>query len=67
VALKNMFEGRKFECFHHDFHHLPILTYFYGKRWYLGFVVVEVWQKRLVIVIDIYPVRQTHPGKLNDG
>jgi hypothetical protein len=32
----------------------------------LGFVVVEVWQ-RLVIVIDIYPVRQTHPGKLNDG
>jgi hypothetical protein len=30
-------------------------------------VVVEVWQKRLVIVIDIYPVRQTHPGKLNDG
>jgi hypothetical protein len=25
----------------------------------LGFVVVEVWQKRLVIVIDIYP--QTHP------
>jgi hypothetical protein len=29
----------------------------------LGFVVVEVWQKRLVIVIDIYPVRQT-PGKL---
>jgi hypothetical protein len=33
----------------------------------LGFVVVEVWQKRLVIVIDIYPVRQTHPGKLNDG
>jgi hypothetical protein len=33
----------------------------------LGFVVVVVWQKRLVIVIDIYPVRQTHPGKLNDG
>jgi hypothetical protein len=32
----------------------------------LGFVVVEVWQKRLVIVIDIYPVRQTHPGKLMD-
>jgi hypothetical protein len=32
----------------------------------LGFVVVD-WQKRLVIVIDIYPVRQTHPGKLNDG
>jgi polyferredoxin len=45
----------------------PILTYFYGKRWYCSWVCGWVWQKRLVIVIDIYPVRQTHPGKLNDG
>jgi hypothetical protein len=45
----------------------PILTYFYGKL--VLFLGLWLWRfgKRLVIVIDIYPVRQTHPGKLNDG
>jgi polyferredoxin len=44
----------------------PILTYFYGKRWYCSWVC-GCGGLAMVIVIDIYPVRQTHPGKLNDG
>jgi hypothetical protein len=30
----------------------------------LGFVVVEVWQKRLVIVIDIYPSKTDTSWKI---
>jgi hypothetical protein len=52
----------------HDFHHLSYSNLFLWKALVLFLVCgCGVWQKRLVIVIDIYPVRQTHPGKLNDG
>jgi polyferredoxin len=37
-----MFEGGNLGMFvfsnSHDFHHLSILTYFYGKRWYCSWV-----------------------------
>jgi hypothetical protein len=42
----------------HDFHHLSYSNLFLWKAG-TGFGLLEVWQKRLVIVIDIYPVRQT--------
>jgi polyferredoxin len=45
----------------------PILTYFYGKRWYCSWVCGWEGLETAGDSLDIYPINLQLPGKLKDG
>jgi hypothetical protein len=71
--LKNMFEGGNLGMFMLFFRIAMIFIISYSNLflWKALVLFLGLWLWRFGrngdVIIDIYPVRQTHPGKLNDG